>query len=465
MQPFPSLEDTIVAVATPLGQGGIGVVRLSGKEAIPIADRMFVAKNKKRPSEFKSFSVHYGEVVCGGEVIDEALLTLMRAPQSYTKEDTVEISAHGGVVAVGAILKLATDLGARLAEPGEFTKRAFLNGRIDLTQAEAVLDVIQSRTEAFLKVSTHQLRGELSAALERVREQIMDVYVAMEAVVNFPEEDTAAETCRHVSFQDRLEEARREIAQLLAGAEHGRILREGIKIVICGKPNVGKSSLLNVLLRQPRAIVSSIAGTTRDTIEETVNIKGVPFQIVDTAGILEPRDFIEEEAVRRSHLSVKGADLVLFMLDASREADQEDEKLFCLVKGQNIVVVLNKCDLSPKIDKGSIQRMFGGEAAVSLSALTRDGIAQLEDAILERVWHGHVIDTHAVLVNNVRHTNALRDCLAALENAREVLGDGLSLEFACEEMKRAVIFLDNITGRNIDSDLLDQIFSRFCIGK
>src|SRR3989338_5804771 len=465
MHSFPSLEDTIVAVSTPLGQGGIGIVRLSGKETLSIADQMFVTKNKKRPSEFKSFSVHYGEVVCRGETIDEALLTLMRAPKSYTKEDVVEISSHGGMVAVGAILKAATGMGAWLAEPGEFTKRAFLNGRIDLTQAEAVLDIIQSKTEAFLKVSTHQIKGELSAALERIREQLMDVYTEMEALVNFPEEDTGRDTQRGISFQDRLEKIRQEIVQLLAGAEHGRILREGIKIVICGKPNVGKSSLLNVLLRQPRAIVSPIAGTTRDTIEETANIKGIPFQIVDTAGILEPRDLIEEEAVRRSHLSVKGADLVLFMLDASRELDREDERLWDIVRGQNAVIVLNKCDLPQQIDRKSVKRMFPREVVMPLSALTKDGIAQLEERLVERVWHGKAGDTHPPFVSNVRHINALRDCSSAVEEAQAVFRKGLSLEFASEEIKRAVHFLDTITGRNIDNDLLEHIFSRFCIGK
>ncbi|OGX41077.1 MAG: hypothetical protein A3G91_05515, partial [Omnitrophica WOR_2 bacterium RIFCSPLOWO2_12_FULL_50_9] len=320
-------------------------------------------------------------------------------------------------------------------------------------------------TEAFLKVSTHQIKGELSAALERIREQLMDVYTEMEALVNFPEEDTGRDTQRGISFQDRLEKIRQEIVQLLAGAEHCRILREGIKIVICGKPNVGKSSLLNVLLRQPRAIVSPIAGTTRDTIEETANIKGIPFQIVDTAGILEPRDLIEEEAVRRSHLSVKGADLVLFMLDASRELDREDERLWDIVRGQNVVIVLNKCDLPQQIDRKSVKRMFPREVVMPLSALTKDGIAQLEERLVERVWHGKAVDTHAVFVSNVRHINALRDCSSAVEEAQAVFRKGLSLEFASEEIKRAVHFLDTITGRNIDNDLLEHIFSRFCIGK
>src|SRR3989338_1170308 len=459
------IDDTIVAVSTPAGEGGIGIIRLSGKNALAVADKMFVARDKEKPSGFKSFTAHYGDVVCGGEIIDEALLTLMRAPKSYTREDVVEISVHGGVAALRTIFKLAVDLGARPAEPGEFTKRAFLNGRIDLTQAEAVLDLIHSRTEAFLRVSAHQLKGELSTELERIREQLMNVYVAIEAIINFPEDDIDTEKQWVLSLCERMQGAQDDMQQLLSSADHGRILKDGIKVVICGRPNVGKSSLLNVLLKQPRAIVTPIAGTTRDTIEETAQIEGIPFQLVDTAGVFEPRDLIEEEAIRRSQMSIRGADLVLFILDASAALNAEDEKLFDLVRGRPLIIILNKCDLKSNIDERKVKTAFPGGNIVRVSALNKEGIAQLEREIAAQVWHGKVIDTHGILISNARHVRALQDALAAVAQAQETLKKKLSLEFVSEGIKRAVNFLDTITGRYIDNDLLEQIFARFCIGK
>lgn len=460
-----NLDDTIVAISTPVGEGGIGVVRLSGKDSLAIAGRMFVAKNKENPTEFKSFTVHYGNVVRSGEIIDEALLTLMRAPKSYTREDVVEISAHGGIASVRAIFKLAVDLGARPAEPGEFTKRAFLNGRIDLPQAEAVLDLIHAKTEAFLRVSANQLKGELSTELEKIREQLMNVYVAIEAVINFPEDDIDAEKQWVLSLCERMEGAQKDIRQLLASADHGRILKEGIKVVLCGRPNVGKSSLLNVLLKQPRAIVSPIAGTTRDTIEETAQIEGIPFHLVDTAGVLDPRDLIEEEAIRRSQMSIRAADLVLFILDASMAFDVEDEKFFELVRGQNAIIVLNKCDLKTRIDERKAEAIFSAAPIVRVSALNKEGIARLEKEIVAQVWHGKVVDTRGILISNARHIRALQDTLAAVAQAQETLKKKLSLEFVSEEIKRAVRFLDTVTGRHVDNDLLEQIFAQFCIGK
>lgn len=458
-------EDTIVAISTPAGQGGIGIVRLSGKQALTVAEKMFVARNGTRPSGMKSFTVHYGDVVKTetGEMVDEALLTVMRAPKSYTKEDVVEISCHGGVVSLRAILTLAVEFGARLAEPGEFTKRAFLNGRIDLAQAEAVLDVIQAKTDAFLRVSTHQLKGDLSTELEDIREQLMNVYIAIEAMVNFPEDDVNPPGQEKLSGD--IHKALQRVEALLQSGEQGRILKEGIKIVLCGKANVGKSSLLNVLLKTPRAIVSDIAGTTRDTIEETAQIKGIPFQVVDTAGILEPRDLIEEEAVKRSHLHIAGADLVLFVVDASWELTKEDENLMRVIGGQNVVAVLNKCDLPQKVDEHRIKKAFGLSKTVKVSALKRLGINELETVIVENVWRDKKINAHGLLVSNVRHIDALKKCRDSLIKAKELLRDRLSPEFVSEEIKVAVNFLDNITGRNIDADLLENIFSRFCIGK
>ncbi len=465
MYQLKSLEDTIVAISTANGQAGIGIIRLSGIQAVTIVDGIFLAKNKKKLSACKSFTVNYGWIMAYplDKVIDEVLVTVMRAPKSYTKEDVVEISCHGGIVSLRAILQRVLDSGARLAEPGEFTKRAFLNGRIDLTQAEAVLDIIQSKTDTFLQVSTNQLKGELSIELESIREALTKVYIEMEAVVNFPEDDIDSKGRAKLSAD--IEKAKQKVEGLLKSSEQGRILKEGIKIVLCGKPNVGKSSLLNVLLKQPRAIVSAIAGTTRDTIEETAQIRGIPFQLIDTAGILEPRDVIEEEAIKRSHMSIKSADLVLLMLDASCPLEQEDRDLMSKIKGQNIIVVLNKCDLKQQIEESQIQKSCMSEKMVKVSALEKKGVDALEKIIVEEVWHGKTVEVHGILISNVRHITALKKCFESLDKARSSLSNGLSLEFVSEDIKVAVNYLDSITGRNIDTDLLDNIFSQFCIGK
>ncbi len=476
MYQFKGLDDTIAAIATPAGQGGIGIVRISGKEALQAADRMFVAKNKGIPSKFKSHTVHYGRIVRKNstgtltgtstltgtgnqDIIDEVLLTVMRAPGTYTRQDTVEISCHGGAVPLKAILNLAVDSGSRLAEPGEFTKRAFLNGRIDLTQAEAVLDIIQAKTDAFLKISTNQLKGDLALQLEAIREKLMDIYTAQEAVVNFPEDDVDAQG--NGNFLRPIREAKEQVDALLKSSAQGRILREGVRIVICGKTNTGKSSLLNVLLKQPRAIVSEVKGTTRDCIEETVQIKGVPFQLVDTAGMIKPRDGIEQEALRRSHMNIQSADLILLVIDASQKMTEEDKD----ITGKNVLVVLNKCDLCVKIKEEHIHKLFPKRKVVRVSALLKTGIARLEEAIVENVLHKDAVDTDRVLVSNLRHIHSLKKCASAMERGIDILEKRQPLEFVSEEIKQAVNALDNITGRNIDSDLLDKIFSEFCIGK
>lgn len=463
MYQFKSPEDTIAAISTPIGQGGIGIVRVSGKNALSIVETVFRSNNKSKISSFKNASVHYGWIVDNDEVIDEVLVTIMRAPKSYTKEDVVEISCHGSSVSLKSILSLVCESGARLAEPGEFTKRAFLNGRIDLTQAEAVLDVINSKTETFLRVSNNQLKGELSTELEDIREELLGIYTEIEAVVNFPEDEIDADGQKELSKKISMTKAR--VDKLLQTSEHGKILKEGIKIVLCGKPNVGKSSLLNILLKTPRAIVSNIAGTTRDTIEETAQIKGIPFQLVDTAGILEPRDLIEEEAIKRSRMCIESSDLILLILDASEEITQEDQELIKNVKSQNLIVVINKCDLKSKIDKQKLMKEFKEDKIVNISATKKEGIERLEAKIIENIWHADNVDTHGVLVSNVRHVNALKECRTTLQKALDEINEGLSFEFISEEIKSAVNYLDSITGRNINEDLLDTIFSQFCIGK
>ncbi len=471
MYQFQNLKDTIAAISTATGVGGIGIVRLSGDAALEIADKVFIAKNPGagKPSEFKTYTIHYGHVVVhqnedeAPEIIDEVLLSVMRGPKSYTCEHVVEISCHGGIVPLRVILDLVVASGARLAEPGEFTKRAFLNGRIDLTQAEAVLDIIQSRTDAFLKVSSHQLKGDLRLALENIREALMQTYTAVEVVVNFPEDDVDDKGTDDILHATQ--NAWKQVEALLASSQQGRILREGIKVVICGKPNVGKSSLLNILLRQPRAIVTHVEGTTRDTIEESAEIQGVPLELVDTAGILEPRDLVEAEAIKRSHLHIQGADLVLFVVDASREFSEEDAKVSGKIKEQNVIVVVNKNDLEKAIDENKIVQCCPEKKIVSVSAERKEGIDQLEEAIIENVLSGTAVNPHSLLVSNMRHISSLRACVSGLEKAERLLRQKISLEFVSEEIKQCINELDSITGRNIDSDLLDKIFAEFCIGK
>jgi tRNA modification GTPase len=466
MPALPGLEDTIAAISTATASSGIGIIRLSGRQSIPIINQIFLPAGKQKTTSFKSHTVYYGWIIrpsSAAERMDEVLVTVMRAPRSYTKEDVVEISCHGGLTSLRTILNVVLECGARLAQPGEFTKRAFLNGRIDLAQAEAVLDIIQSKTDAFLKVSVNQLKGDLSLELESIREELMHIYVELEAILNFPEDGIDAKK-RSALLKD-LQDAKMRVEKLISSSDHGRILKEGIKIVICGKPNVGKSSLLNVLLRQPRAIVSPVAGTTRDTIEETAQIQGIPFQLVDTAGILEPRDFVEEEAIRRSHLSIQGADLVLLILDASAALSDEDITLMQDLKTQNMLVVLNKSDLPLRISRLEIEKMVSSQFIITFSALHKTGLEALESAIVERAWQSKTFNTQGILISNVRHIQSLRDCQAALLNGQQAFDEERSWEFVSEEIKRAVNCLDAITGRSIDEDLLDNIFSQFCIGK
>ncbi len=461
------MNDTIAAIATAIGPGGIGIVRLSGPASIPIAEKIFLSRRGKKVDSFKSHKVYYGHIVNpqkqGFDVVDEVLLTVMRAPRSYTCEDVVEISSHGGLIAVKAILELVLGFGSRLAQPGEFTKRAFLNGRIDLVQAEAVLDIIQAKTKSSLRVSTNQLKGELTLELEKIRENLLGAYVRLEALINFPED--GIEDRGRQDIAGHLQQARDRIEKLLAVSEQGRLLRDGVKVVLCGRPNVGKSSLLNVLLKQPRAIVSEVAGTTRDTIEESAQIRGIPVQLIDTAGILTPRDMIEEEAVKRSHLHMQGADLVLLTFAACEQLTDEDIRIAKSLEGQNILVVVNKSDLPAVLSDADIRRILPECRILRVSAAKNSAIDQLEEAIETNVLHGHNVDATNILLTNTRHIESLKDAHNLICESEQFLHNNLSLEFISENLKAALGSLDRITGRDIDADLLDSIFSTFCIGK
>jgi len=466
MYQYKGLEDTIAAIATPAGQGGIGIIRISGKEAITVADTVLCLQGSTALIYCKSHTVHYGRVINAKakEMIDEVLVTLMKAPKSYTTEDVVEINCHGGMTVLRAVLQAVLAAGARLAAPGEFTKRAFLHGRMDLAQAEAVIDIIHAKTETFLRQSHHQLKGELSTRLKSIREELIKLYTMVEALINFPEDGIDAQSRQQILNRISIQE--KCVAKLLESSQSGRILKEGIRIVLCGKPNVGKSSLLNALLKEQRAIVTPIAGTTRDVLEESAQMKGIPISLVDTAGILEPRDLIEEEAVSRSHLYIKSADLVLLVLDHSCPLEEQDMALMQQLKAARVLVVVNKMDLDGQIDTAVPKAIFGPEHVVKVSAFETTSIQELEAKIVDLILGGPKdFDTHGILISNIRHIKALEEAQKNLQGALRLMNENTSLEFISEEIKCAVNQLDAITGRNIDEDLLDRIFSEFCIGK
>jgi tRNA modification GTPase len=458
MYQYKGFEDTIAAIITPSGTGGVGVVRLSGADTFMILQRIFTGKNSMQPSLWPTFTVHHGWIkTLKGDVIDEVLVSIMRAPKSYTCEDVAEISCHGGPAAVRAVLAVCLEQGARLAHPGEFTKRAFLHGRIDLAQAEAVLDVISAKTDAALRASERQLKGELSIELEALRAVLLQVLSGIEAVLNFPEDDTDAGQGEKLRLD--IVAARLRLTGLLATAKSGRILKEGIKVVICGKPNVGKSSLLNAFLRAPRAIVTDVAGTTRDVLEELANIDGIPITLVDTAGILVPRDKVEEEAVRRSRASLESADIVLLVLDQSLSLDDVDRSLIAEIKNPHTIFVWNKADLVAAGHENS------GRSSVYVSAMTRQGLDELKAMMVQIALDGQGFDGRGLVINDMRHVEALCRAEHALARAETTAADHQSFEFSAEDIKIAVNELDAITGRNVDDDVVEQIFSKFCIGK
>ena len=455
-----NLGDTISAISTAQGEGGIGIVRISGPKALLVANKIFVGQAKEKPTEFKSYTMHYGKISDNAKIIDEVILNVMRAPKSYTREDVVEINCHGGIVALRKILDLTIKNGARLASPGEFTKRAFLNGRIDLAQAEAVIDVIRAKTDSALKVSLGQLSGGLSKEISKIRQKLLNILVILEANIDFPEEGIPQDTA---GISQGITAIDTELNKLLDNASSGRILREGIHVVICGKPNVGKSSLLNALLKKERSIVTPVAGTTRDTIEEIIDIKGIPVRIVDTAGILPARDLIEKKAVKRSREYIKLADLVIILFDASNKLEGQDRKLIKELKNKNVIAVINKIDLKSRIEKNQIIKAF--KKVVQLCAKSAKNINILEDALCEFVFKGKLHAPEFLIVSNLRHIHALKNAKKLIGQAEMTLAKKLPQEFITQDLKDACVYLDKILGKNFSEDILDRIFSDFCIGK
>ncbi len=450
---------TIAAIATPLGEGGLAVIRVSGPDAVGVAEQIFVPAGKRavRPGAAATHTVHYGHIVRDGRRIDEVLLTMFRAPRTFTREDTVEISCHGGVLVTRLVLEAVLAAGARAAGPGEFTLRAFLNGRIDLAQAEAVADLIHARTELALDAANEQLAGTLSRRIQTLRDDLMRTLAHIEAHIDFPDEDISPDT--HGTLLGRLDQGDRLITELLRTAKEGQVLRRGIRAAIIGRPNAGKSSLLNQLLGHDRAIVSPVAGTTRDTVEETADVRGIPVVFIDTAGLRETDDDVEAEGVRRSRAALMKAELVLHVLDASGPLTEDDRSLLAEASGRPRVLVLNKADLPMAL------QLPDGLAGVATSCSTGEGIEAVKDAIEQTVWSGRVSSAPSQIAVSARHADALRRGQSSMQRAAAELRGGSSLELVAIDLRMAADAVGEIVGKTTTDDLLDAIFSQFCLGK
>ncbi|NPV81269.1 MAG: tRNA uridine-5-carboxymethylaminomethyl(34) synthesis GTPase MnmE [Firmicutes bacterium] len=457
-------SDTIASISTPLGEGGIGIVRISGPEAILISRRLFRTHSGKyiRPSRVRRMI--YGKIIDpqSGDIVDEVLLLIMPGPRSYTCEDVVEIDCHGGPQPLKRVLELILKEGARLAEPGEFTRRAFLNGRIDLAQAEAVIDVIRSRSDAALKRATRQLVGQLSDRIREIRNILVGLLADLEARLDFPEDVDEIDMDQ---WGIRCQEAMAKIGGLLNDARRGRVLREGVSIAIVGKVNVGKSSLLNALLGSERAIVTDIPGTTRDTVEDVAVIRGIPVRLIDTAGIRETKDAVESIGVTRAVAALERADLLIFVIDSSRPLDDEDLMIWEKIKERSTIIVLNKVDLGVKVTRDDMVRLAGSAPIVYTSILNHEGISELEDRIFDLVSGGGVEAGADPLVGNIRHIRVLEASKESLEAALNTLRQRLPIDMVAVDVREAVDRLGEITGEAVSEDVINRIFEEFCIGK
>ena len=457
--------DTIAAISTAPGEGAIGIVRISGDLAISIASSIYQCGTKQL-EEQKTHTIHYGHIVDpqSGEVYDEVMVSVLRAPKTFTREDIVEINCHGGIVAINRVLQLVLRMGARLAEPGEFTKRAFLNGRIDLSQAEAVMDLIRAKTDKSMQLAMRQLDGQLSHLIQNLRQEILNTLAQVEVNIDYPEYDDVEEMTLQL-LREKTQQVLQGIRALLNTASQGKILRDGLKTAIVGRPNVGKSSLLNVLLREEKAIVTDIAGTTRDTIEEYVNVRGVPLQLIDTAGIRETDDVVEKIGVERSRKALKEADFVLLLLNQSETLQEEDIRLLETTKGMKRIILFNKTDLPSKLSTEDIAPYAKEEEIVTTSMLNKEGIDQLEEKIAGYFFQGQMNERDATYLSNTRH-------IALLEKAEQALVEvqnGIEMEMPVDliqiDFTRAWDLLGEITGDSVQDELLTQLFSQFCLGK
>ena len=454
--------DTIAAISTAMTDAGISIVRISGEEAIAIADKIYKGKKEKKISGQRTHTIHYGYIVDGEETIDEVLVMLMRGPHSYTGEDTVEINCHGGVYVTKRILETVIKYGARPAEPGEFTKRAFLNGKMDLSQAEAVIDVIHSQNEYALQSSVNQLRGSVQKVIQEIREKILYHTAFIETALDDPEHisvDGYGETLEKV-----VDELLNKIKQLIDTADDGRIMREGINTVIVGKPNAGKSSLLNVLLGEDRAIVTNIAGTTRDVLEEHIQLRGISLNIMDTAGIRNTEDVVEQIGVDKARSYAEEADLIIYVVDASVPLDDNDIEIIHMIQNKKAVILLNKTDLSTVINKNELI-MWINKPMIEISTKEGKGIHELEETLENMFYHGEISFNNEVYITNVRHKAALQDAYVSLGKVKESIENQMPEDFFTIDLMDAYESLGSITGETVGEDLVNEIFSKFCMGK
>lgn len=456
--------DTITSISTPMGEGAIGIVRLSGPQAIEIADKLY--KGKHLLNDVPSHTINYGHIIDpeSKEVIEEVMVSVLRAPKTFTREDIIEINCHGGILTINRVLELTMTYGARMAEPGEFTKRAFLNGRIDLSQAEAVMDFIRSKTDRASKVAMNQIEGRLSDLIKKQRQSILEILAQVEVNIDYPEYDDVEDATTEFLLEQS-KEIKKEINRLLDTGAQGKIMREGLSTVIVGKPNVGKSSMLNNLIQDNKAIVTEVAGTTRDVLEEYVNVRGVPLRLVDTAGIRETEDIVEKIGVERSRKALSQADLILFVLNNNEALTQEDYTLYEVVKNEDVIVIVNKMDLEQNIDINEVKDMIGDTPLIQTSMLKQEGIDELEIQIRDLFFGGEVQNQDMTYVSNSRHISLLKQARQTIQDAIDAAESGVPMDMVQIDLTRTWEILGEIIGETASDELIDQLFSQFCLGK
>ncbi len=456
--------DTITSISTPMGEGAIGIVRLSGPQAVEIADKLY--KGKHLLNDVPSHTINYGHIIDpeSKEVVEEVMVSVLRAPKTFTREDIIEINCHGGILTINRVLELTMTYGARMAEPGEFTKRAFLNGRIDLSQAEAVMDFIRSKTDRAYKVAMNQIEGRLSDLIKKQRQSILEILAQVEVNIDYPEYDDVEDATTEFLLEQS-KEIKQEINRLLDTGAQGKIMREGLSTVIVGKPNVGKSSMLNNLIQDNKAIVTEVAGTTRDVLEEYVNVRGVPLRLVDTAGIRETEDIVEKIGVERSRKALSQADLILFVLNNNEALTQEDYTLYEVVKNEDVIVIVNKMDLEQNIDINEVKDMIGDTPLIQTSMLKQEGIDELEIQIRDLFFGGEVQNQDMTYVSNSRHISLLKQARQTIQDAIDAAESGVPMDMVQIDLTRTWEILGEIIGETASDELIDQLFSQFCLGK
>lgn len=456
--------DTITSISTPMGEGAIGIVRLSGPQAIEIGDILY--KGKKKLSEVETHTINYGHIIDPetNETVEEVMVSVLRAPKTFTREDIIEINCHGGILTINRILELTMTYGARMAEPGEYTKRAFLNGRIDLSQAEAVMDFIRSKTDRASKVAMNQIEGRLSDLIKKQRQSILEILAQVEVNIDYPEYDDVEDATTDFLLEQS-KRIKEEINQLLETGAQGKIMREGLSTVIVGRPNVGKSSMLNNLIQDNKAIVTEVAGTTRDVLEEYVNVRGVPLRLVDTAGIRDTEDIVEKIGVERSRKALSEADLILYVLNNNEPLTEDDQTLFEVIKNEDVIVIINKTDLEQRLDVSELREMIGDMPLIQTSMLKQEGIDELEIQIKDLFFGGEVQNQDMTYVSNSRHISLLKQARQSIQDAIDAAESGIPMDMVQIDLTRTWEILGEIIGESASDELIDQLFSQFCLGK